>query len=200
MVKLFDMSTVNLKSLVKSITGNVQTSLVADINKLLAAHPNVRIVVTQYHNPFNPKSVLWQAYPTRLTCRDKKGEMNCYDRTNLIVTELNKAIKKSVSLVGSSKRVVAISDDLYKNFLKHPSPGVTNGIPGPIRTCGFTGPSENDTWVESPSLEYANSNPPIPAPYNLILVDWKGDCFHPNDKGAQQYAYYVDLAAQKLSR
>jgi len=196
--QLLNKSSKDYKLYVKSVTSIVRRDLRNEITRLLKAHPNVKIVVTQYHNPFNPQSIIWLKYPGVLNCLNPKASLGCYARTEEYgVHALNDAIKRSVSDVNQPSRVAVTSDDLHAQFHQHSSPG---DPAFPLWACGSAGPNFDDTWIQYPSDPNSNSDPDIPDWLRQLVGPWHGDCFHPNDKGTLAYADAVNQAALSIGR
>jgi lysophospholipase L1-like esterase len=175
---------------------NQRTTTVArlvkyDVDRLLR-RPNVTVVLTEYHNPINPGSHLFSFKlddQPLLKCPD----MPCAQRADYAVTQLNAALTREVVQRVNRPGRLAITTGLYQAFRGHESP---------IGECGTANPPLAQTWVQYPSDPASNSLPTIPrALRELSGVDvWRGDCFHPNEKGAAVYAYAVNTVARRLGR
>jgi lysophospholipase L1-like esterase len=165
--------------------------LKAEVNRLLE-HPDVAVVITQYHNPFNKWSYLFDfvrrfSFP-RPACVPIE---DCYGRTELGLHALNTALSEMSAAVSASDRLrIAL---VHQEFHGHESPSPSCG--------GFAEPDEDGTWVQYIGDPNSNSNPP-PIKYkgNKFTFPPGGDCFHPNEIGAAQFAEAVNQAALTLSR
>jgi Tol biopolymer transport system component/lysophospholipase L1-like esterase len=196
--QLLNKSPKDYKLYVNSVKTILRKNIKSEIKRLLAAHPNVKVVVTQYHNPFNPQSIIWIKYPGVLNCFNPKSKLGCYARTEEYGAHaVNDAIKMAISDVKQPTRVAVISDDLHTLFHQHTSPG---DPAFPLWACGSAGPNTANTWIQYPSDPYSNSKPDIPDWLLQLAGPWHGDCFHPNDTGAQVYADAVNQAALNLGR
>jgi hypothetical protein len=135
----------------------------------------VRIVLTEYPNPVNPESLLFGP-PT--PCPDAAV---CYARTERVVHELNDALEQ---LAGGRVRLARFHAAFH-------------GHEAPRPDCGAGAPDVEKTWFQHPDDPESNS---FPAPPPFATGEWRGDCFHPNGRGAAAIAAAVDRAARGLGR
>jgi hypothetical protein len=80
----------------------------------------------------------------------------------------------------------------------------------PFSQCGRALPDTITTWIQYPSDRDSNSYPfgPTIEPLSVEAVlfglnglqPWRGDCFHPNEAGAQAYADAVIEDLRKMGR
>ncbi len=158
--------------------------------KRLLAHDNVVVVITQVHNPANKESNFFDLFPGR-PCASVFNDVNCYDRFSYAVGMLNTAYVLDVWVpLGRPDRVriAQINAPTGESF-SSPSP-----------SCGTALPGQNTTLIQY--VGDPNSNSLLPRPVRRL---WKigntaGDCFHPNEQGAQVYADAVNAAAQVMDR
>jgi hypothetical protein len=82
---------------------------------------------------------------------------------------------------------------------------VTTGIPSeflgreaPQPTCGDFSPDVEQTWIQYKDDPFSNSNPTELPEWVGPNGEWKGDCFHPNENGAEGIAVAVFEAASQL--
>lgn len=188
---------------VTETTEAVATEVRAQVKRLLA-FPNVVIVLTQYHNPINKDSIIFYATDEiRLTsCVDLFGRRRCYERTEFAIHALNEALAVQVVERLKSPRV-AITPNLHEAFHGHEGPGGVSGVPGdPVGLCGFSPPSTAQTWVQFPGDPTSNSGGAIAGLPSLVGgrggAEFTGDCFHPNEAGAQAFADAVVAEARQL--
>ena len=167
------------------VSAGVADVLRANLGPLLEQHPNVTVVITTVHNPFNRKSYFFLAPINSITCNDRWFTASCYEKTERGVDSLNHAIVVNVwAKLGRPDRMRIAS--INTAFHNHAS------------DCGFARVAE--TWIQSPGDASFNSFPIVPDWLRNQVVDlliWKGDCFHPNEKGAQAYADAVIKAFLK---
>lgn len=72
-----------------------------------------------------------------------------------------------------------------------------HGHEAPSPSCGGDPPAVAHTWFQYPDDPESNSFPPVAA---FVGEVWRGDCFHPNERGAAEIAAAVDAAARGLGR
>ena len=159
---------------VETTVAGVEAELRRQLDRLLRRR-GVRVVLTDYPNPVNPQSILFGG---PLACPDTAV---CYARTELLVDTLNEAIAR----LAGRRVVVAGSHDAFR------------GHEGPRPKCGGGTPDVADTWFQHPDDPESNSFPPVE---QFVGEQWRGDCFHPNLRGAQAIAAAVDAAARSLGR
>ena len=168
----------------------------------LLEYPNVSIVVTGVHNPFNQNSFMFTFAGSRCSVRHVVG-IDCYQRTEEAAHAINQAITDTVESLGTNHRErVALADDIHDLFHGRESPRDSAAIPFVGTSCGSANPSPLDTWIQYPADPNSNS---YALKYDwksrAFVPDgafWKGDCFHPNDEGAYQYRLQVYEAMDTL--
>jgi lysophospholipase L1-like esterase len=178
----------DFQSWVDDTNRSIATELTKQI-KLLLAYPNVAVVITEVHNPVNTDSILFLVGSKSRTCTDLLGTLECYDRTERLSQSLNKTLVLDVVTALNSNRVT-YTTQLHAAFRGHESPRPT---------CGGNGPDVSETYVQYGGDPDSNGEVPwfmIPLNRGHLF----GDCFHPNDKGAQLYADRVNNAAIRLER
>lgn len=180
----------------------VANELRGDVRTLLR-FPNVKVVITQYHNPYNHKSHFF--WLVNLDIGDSCGDfayvvgsgIDCYERMEAAVRAMDDAFVQQVQipLVGRTRNRLRVVSGLHEIFQEHESPSTSCGLDN-------KGPSEAQTWIQYPGDP--NSNGWIPDKVRILLVkargipDEAGDCFHPNEQGARIYAEAVSKEAFKL--
>jgi lysophospholipase L1-like esterase len=107
-------------------TRSIREAIAAQLDRLLA-RPGMRVVLTEYYDPFNRQSTFFQS---ALICPVLEG---CLVRARRVVTRLNERLR---SLAG---RRVAIAR-LQKAF---------EGHEGPRPDCGLAPPEAAGTWVQT---------------------------------------------------
>ena len=154
--------------IVNRISDSVRRVLRRQVRRLLR-FPNVTVVLTEYHNPFNTNSVFFLGPGGRC------GVVECYDRTEYAIHTLNNAIVQVYIDLGrpSNLRLTAI----HGLFHDHESPQPS---------CGNDEPAVDDTYVQYKDDPDSNS-----FPFRLDS-SWRGDCIHPNSSGTDFYAAQVD--------
>ena len=161
------------------VAAGVERAVVEQLRRLLA-HPNVRVVVTEYFNPVNRGSLL---FGPPIPCPDVEA---CYRRTELVIDELNTALRRVPGELKARRRVaVAPVRDAFRGH-ESPSP-----------ECGDAPPEVAETWIQYPTDPASNSFPPLPP---TVPGPWRGDCFHPNELGAAAIASAVEQAARRIGR
>ena len=116
--------------------------------------------------------------------------MSCYDKFEYGVAELNKALTGVRAAVGKPQQVTTATG-IKTEFDKHRS-----SLP-----CGDR-PVPNGTWVQIPGDPASNAAPLVPEwlrSRSVTTWPWSGDCFHPNEAGAQWYANKVSEAFFKAA-
>jgi lysophospholipase L1-like esterase len=167
----------------------VGQALFAQVRRLLK-HENVSVVITQVHNPANRKSKFFSLFPGR-PCANIFTIVDCYERFENAVGMLNAAYVLDVFVpLGRPERlrIARINAPLGKTFAS------------PRFSCGSSRPDEASTLVQY--IGDPKSNSLLPAAVRLAFLSGnkKGDCFHPNARGAQVYAEAVNQAALKAGR
>jgi len=158
----------------------------------LLSHPhgNVKVVITEQHNPFNEGSVFFAdkwlvrifgpggVIPGFLT------RLLMFTRSEQIVSEMNEVYRDVVAdlaLKHGADRI-ALAAGTRRLFMSHRSPRPE---------CGDQDPGVAGTWFQYPSDPKSNS-------FALPLPGARGDCFHPNEAGQQTLADAVFAAARGL--
>lgn len=154
----------------------------------LQAEGNVSVVLTTYHNPFNRTSHLFLAYKFFGGCL-LTSDSEMYDRSEYLVHTLNTEIRRVVTQGGLRDVAFADVHDGPDGFHEHESP---RGTPG-LGSCGTSTPEFTDSWIQAPL--YATD--PVTAIFEGLVLG-KGDCIHPNPKGAKVYAAHVESAVRAL--
>ncbi|MBK9944491.1 MAG: carboxypeptidase regulatory-like domain-containing protein [Kouleothrix sp.] len=212
----------------KKNTDGIISQLVKNLNpqvkRLLSGSKDVSIVFTGYYNPFNKRSVIFQAIrfptdPLAVACiadGTRRSDDQMYQRTEYIVNQINLALAADV--VAANSRLgqigygrLTFAGDIKNNFIGHEAAGKqqASDIKG---ECGYTFLPVTDstqptsyTWVQYPSDNDSYSMPSQAkalAPYSTVTDPnkWRGDCFHPNRTGSYQIALSVDKAALRVNR
>jgi lysophospholipase L1-like esterase len=168
---------------IDGLTDNIARTVRADLASLFA-HPNVIVVITNYHNPFNVQSIYFNVGP--VPCKLLHGTEGCYERVSYALHSLNTALETTVgSLMQPSDRLAVIS--LYEVFKGHESP---------YPACGSAGVDVSQTWIQY--LGDPASNGSVAYWVQPFIGNQHGDCFHPNETGASKYADAVSSAALRL--
>jgi len=181
----------------------VADELKRDVRTLLQ-FSNVKVIITQYHNPFNHNSHFFWLVNLDIgsSCGDYEyivgSSINCAERMEAAVRALNDAFVQQVQvpLVGHTWNRLRVVFGLHESF---------QGQESPSPSCGTysEGPSEAETWVQYPGDPDSNSWIPSITRKPLIslrgIPDEAGDCFHPNEQGARVYAEAVNKEAAKLN-
>ncbi len=158
---------------VNEAADSVAQELRAQIPRLLA-HENVYVVITDVYNPFNQTSFIFDVGLQR--CNKIIGQLNCYERTKYGVDGLNNAYVLDVFVpLGRPSRLRVTN--INPKFYRHESPRPK---------CGDSAPDVSDTWIQYPGQPGVNGE--VPLLLQVITKEKHGDCFHPNEKGAQAYA------------
>ncbi|MGH2534481.1 MAG: SGNH/GDSL hydrolase family protein [Thermomicrobiales bacterium] len=168
----------------------VRQAVAAEIEPLRTL-PNVAVVFTEYADPFNPESIFFPR--SDQLCPQPRP---CHARTVLAVDLLNQALANAVEDIDAPERIV-ITDGLPSAFRGHEAPR-----PG----CGGEAPDVAETWIQYPADPASISYPfaDLDTWQRTALLDlvgsespddWRGDCLHPNEQGADAYAAAVVDAA-----
>ncbi len=196
LVYLANQRDVEFRSWVDGLTTRVGLEVKAQVQRLLK-FPNVKIILTEYHNPWNQTSHIVKLITARGQCGSPLDKMGCYERVEYAIHMLNASLISQVVVDLQQPDRVAIALEIHKAFHGHESPEPE---------CGTSSPAIRDTWIQHPSDRNSNSiQDPSQIPEKLRKLSnvkqWRGDCFHPNDSGAYAYAKAVDEAAfNKLGR
>ena len=167
------------------ILEGTRENLLRELRALLTA-PQVKVVLTELHNPFNARSIFFPAFQPRM------GGRADYVVDALIGTynEVIREIEAAPRLRGRLMLATGIRED----FKAHRSP---------FPTCGHVSPSIAQTWIQHRDDTQSNSFPSKLKRNDYVApgaspTRWRGDCMHPNQKGAQGYANRVLAAARRL--
>ena len=172
---------------VSDTTDSVVIEVKSEIERLLV-YSNVAVVITLYHNPFNTNSLFFDL--VFRSCNDIYGVLECYDRTEYLVHALNSGLVLDVFVP-----LNRAYPDQIRIAATH---GRFHGHESPQPSCGVDLPAVEDTWIQYPGDP--DSNGEVPRWMRLITGEQYGDCFHPNENGAQALADAVDAAAIRLGR
>jgi hypothetical protein len=136
------------------------------------------VVITDVYNPFNATSFFYflrnpEEYP--YNC----GGGICAERIDFGITRLNAAITDQWQILGQPERLQIAG--VRSVFVGHESPRPY---------CGASLPEVGDTWIQYPDDPKSNSILRLPgwAKEFIDLETGNGDCFHPNEAGANAYA------------
>jgi lysophospholipase L1-like esterase len=163
----------------RGVSARVERAVVRQLRRLLA-RPSVRVVLTEYFNPVNRGSIL---FGPPEPCVDVEA---CYRRTELVVDELNRALRRVPGDLRARRRVAVA-----------PVRGAFRGHEAPSPECGGAPPEVGGTWIQYPSDPASNAFPALPPG---VPGPWRGDCFHPNERGAAAIASAVVGAARRVGR
>lgn len=163
--------------------------------EFLLGFANVAAVITQYHNPINRDSIFFRLTDKLVStsCTSRFGIPKCYDRTEFAVHALNSAFALKVSAPLGHPDRLKITPTLHEAFHGHEGPGVLGIFDGGTSYCGFAPPGLDQTWVQYPGDGSSNSVASIAGHADGHFT---GDCFHPNEQGAQTFADEVIAAAR----
>lgn len=197
---------------------DVRDALSAQLDRLLA-FPNVVVVVTDLHNPFNESSIFF-------TGRNSCLGIPCYDRTDRAIRGLNTQFAAALERSAANQQPVANRRvglaAFHAAFERHKSPRLTCGDdpPDPGRREPGQLWREEGTWIQYRTDKESNSYA-IPRLGQFVLTvrnfltgsnftqiernvarlligEWRGDCFHPNRDGASYIAAQVVATALPL--
>jgi hypothetical protein len=147
---------------------------------------NLRVVITMVGNPFNRGSKFFLL--PQNACYGQ-----CYDRTERLVHRLNEAL---ASVRGRTGDRVGYTLTLHQDFHGHEAPHID---PSTLSCGNVWPPDTTDTWIQYPGEDQINSDLPVSLRGLLGIEAPFGDCIHPNDFGATEYAKAVtDTALQLL--
>jgi formylglycine-generating enzyme required for sulfatase activity/lysophospholipase L1-like esterase len=170
---------------VNEVTQGVTEQVQEDLRLLLAVHPNVVVIINSLYNPFNYQSVFFSG-PVAGVCGNPALtsllSMGCYDKVKYAVDGLNTALVMKVWVPLARPEQVKLAHGVSQAFVGHEAPALT---------CGTTLVAE--TWVQFPLDPNSNSFPLLPDELVALtgVRGWRGDCFHPNELGAQGIAEAV---------
>jgi lysophospholipase L1-like esterase len=177
-----------------SITSGVRLNVLNAIQTLINeddVEGHVYVVVTDYHNPYNMRSSILRLilgpryftlppgsiprrvpnpfYQPRCQGRSVAG---LYARSEDAVHALNETLQQTADSFRADRVRLA---SVHTQFHGHESPR-------PI--CGAAPPKISNSWVQSPD--------------DLNLPEPGDDCFHPNARGAEEFAKAVHNVARQL--
>ncbi len=162
----------------------------AEIARLLAAG-NVIVVLTDLYNPFNRESWFFNFESWVGAACDRR---NCFGRIELGLATINAALRATIDGLAATVAPGRVGlAGIGEGFRGHEAPrgaleaGSTRRSP----CCGDAPPEIADTWIQQRYDEGSNSFP-------CLDGDWRGDCFHPNARGADYIARRVAAVAQTL--
>jgi lysophospholipase L1-like esterase len=151
----------------------VSTFVYTEVQKLLM-RPNVTVVVTELHDPYNVESRFFGLQPK---C---SHSVACYDRIEYVAHTLNTSFYTNVQQAIGQPNRMQMTLALHSAF---------HGHEGPSPACGSSPISPGPTWIqEIGNRDYNSELPPLVEKRLGLPSDSMGDCFHPNDLGAQVYA------------
>ncbi len=163
---------------VDDIVGKVLGRVSKQVNRLLAK-PNVAIVMTDYPNPANKKSLLFWgpgACSLKVCLNGNCGlTIDCYLRTEELVHKVNRiplTIWKHLKPAERARfQPIAIHGLFHKTNTNsgHEAP---QGIVGtPVGGCGVAPPNSDKTWIQYPSDPNSNSFPIFPRWVRKLIKD-----------------------------
>jgi lysophospholipase L1-like esterase len=198
-VKVLQMSGPNFYHWKTTNFSKIHSGLLEQLNRLLE-HQNVAVVITNYYNPFNTRSFLFDVnllgYKNK-TCLGS-GADYCYFRLENAVLELNKTLVQVRMESSDPSRVqIASAYEKFRSNGGHESPDTGFGLG---RTCGNSGPYVDQTWIQYVQDPDSVSFPTIPKKYKILTGTWRGDCFHPREEGAAAIADIVNESAKLAGR
>jgi probable HAF family extracellular repeat protein len=167
------------------IVAQITDSLQSEVDKVRRVG-GVNIVLTTYHNPFNRESFYFAALRVQKPCNGSESNAALYQRIDNGIRKLNAALS-NVALANSD--LVALAD-VYPAFNvigSHESP---RALPGTLPGCGYAPPDFGQSWIQAPIVLWQ-------PPWQVSSLS-TGDCFHPNERGAVEYARSVVTAARPL--
>lgn len=148
------------------ITSQIQRDITTQVGRLVAARPNLAVVLTQYYNPLSPEYFVLD----QLWRKDTSGRL--YARFQQMIDALNIALVRALKPYASTGRVRAV-------------PTIMGAFEGHGSVCGSVEASAADSWIQTPLDPQSNS---LASFSGVKLLDGLGDCIHPNRRGAQEIA------------
>lgn len=209
---------------IRYLTESIVKELNGQIKLILEASRDSSVVVSEYYNPYNERSVVFQVirYPTDFSVLfciadgTRRSDNEMYRRTEYIVEQVNLALAADVVYANNKVGQLGygrldFAGGIRNKFKDHQSPGKRrkSDVKG---ECGYTYlPStdasqvSNYTWVQYPTDSESFARPTEAAslaPYSVVTdpKNWKGDCFHPNITGSLEIAKSVNEAAIRIQR
>ena len=174
-----------IDNLVDNPNSGIEVLLAKQVQRLLWFQ-NVSVVITEIHNPVNPKSSLFAGTTWANACGWSAS--TCYTRTKYAVTKLNGAIIQVVLDYNQFDRLQASA--IQGKFVGHESAA---GLCG-LQVIG-------QPYVQYPYDGYSDSWSGLPDRMRKALhIDKGGDCFHPNLEGAQVFASAVNDDAIRVGK
>jgi len=163
------------------IVARITESLQGEVDKIRRVG-GVSIVLTTYHNPFNRDSFYFDALRAQKPCSGSELNAALYRRIDDGTQKLNTALG---NIAFTNSDIVALAD-VYPAFNVTESHEAPRALPGRFFGCGNAPPEFGQSWIQAPIGLW---QPPfLPS----------ADCFHPNERGAVEYARSVVTAAKLL--
>jgi hypothetical protein len=169
-----------------STTATMKANIKRQVYRLLA-RPQVRVVLTELHNPFNRNSVFFSG--------SSSERSNQLWRTEYATTAMIRAYSQIVTEINQPGRL-ALAGGIRAAF-DGPVGGPSHR--SPKMTCGTSDPPVAETYIQWRDDPNSNSFPGIPSWFGISGTagkEWRGDCFHPNVRGARVYANAVFRAVR----
>lgn len=163
------------------IVAQITDSLQDEVEKLRRLG-GVSIVLTTYHNPFNRDAFYFDILRLQRPCNGSESNAALYRRVDDGTQKLNAALS-NIALANSD--LVALAD-VYPAFNVIESHESPRALPGRLFGCGHAPPEFGQSWIQAPAGMW---QPPFTS---------GADCFHPNERGAVEYARSVVTAARLL--
>lgn len=186
---------------VEGTAAAVASRLQVQIERLLN-EPGVAVVLTDYYNPTNQSSIVFNWLPTETCLALPLSNFGCYERTNTIVDALNSAITDKVVATLHQQFPLLQVTDVRERFRQD------GGHEAPLPLCGTWLPTPFTTWVQYPGDPESNSLSSMGAewipdemkPLQDLARQGRltGDCIHPTGSGAMAIAEEVIAAALPL--
>lgn len=170
---------------VTKVTSGVETSIAQQL-AILLTRPNVVVILTELYNPFNTGSYVFALQnPKKLkNC----PALDCYVRTELAISQFNAAITNQWLISPNQDRIRIAQIN-----------GVFRGHEAPQGACGLNSPTIGETWIQYLGDPNSNSTPSLPRWLVKQIGNYStGDCFHPNELGAEAIAIEVTVDALAL--
>lgn len=132
---------------------DAKVALIARINDLVWTRPDIKIVLTELHNPFNPESVFFlSSSPAGRLCFD------CYGKFDNAVTAWNDTLREIAEIPAFQDNVV-VTTGMQAEFYNHRSPGgagLSGGYSYVGGGCGLTPPWPSGVLVSDPDPRFVN--------------------------------------------
>ncbi|MGH9164408.1 MAG: GDSL-type esterase/lipase family protein [Acidimicrobiales bacterium] len=162
------------------IEAGVEANLATALARLGRGHPERRILVTQYYNPFNADSSVYGLVPG---CHrpTPTGALGCADRVAGAIEGLNGSILHAVDSYQSERSAgwasAVVVGGVREAFEHH-------GAPRP--NCGSGAPEVEQSWIQSPRRALL-----VEGLLGEQRLGSGNDCFHPNPGGHRELARLV---------